>query len=206
MQKIIINQNITEISFKEEWQNNSVAIYAGGLGKVRDLIKMLPMPNTVHPSCTVSPFSVFRTPLFFLDGAKKESYEAVQILSSLGVYSGIVINENADWEKLTDLMLYALCGRVARAPIEPFQYLFDVYERNKLADYGVVYEAERGERRTENGERQRFFYEPTPCAACAGWRICLGKYENLKDKTGCKNFTNEWLNVMEGLKFKDLKI
>jgi hypothetical protein len=213
IQKIIINQNITDISFKEEWQNRNLVIYAGGLGKVRDLIGLLPEIKKLNLK-------------FFLDGAKEESYEAVQILSSLGVYSGIVINENADWEKLTDLMLYALCGRVAHAPIEPFQYVFDMYERNRLVDYGVVYETEKGEGRKEKAEGkypsvipnavrnlnvngmqngwQRFFYEPTPCAACAGWRICTGKYENLKDKTGCQNFTNEWLNMIENLRFKDL--
>jgi hypothetical protein len=148
-----MKQNITSISFKDERHDKPQIIYAAGLGKVRDLIKMLPLLNTAHPQHSVSPFSVFRTPLFFLDGSKKESYESVQILSSLGIYSGIVINENADWEKLTDLMYYALCGRIPHAPIEPFQYVYDTYQRNRLVDYGVVYEAENGERKTGNGER-----------------------------------------------------
>jgi hypothetical protein len=173
---------------------------------------------------------------FFLDGSVKENYDVVQVLSSLGVYSGIVINENADWERLTDLMYYALCGRVLHAPIEPFQYVYDRYERNNLVDYGTVFleeeEAQKGEgakgrkglpsvltdgreigRKGEGAKEevdtswQRFFYEGTPCAACAGWRICLGKYAGLEDKTGCQNFTLELLNLIESIKYppKNLK-
>ena len=77
--------------------------------------------------------------LFRLIIVCKESYEAVQILSSLGIYSGIVINENADWEKLSNLMYYALCGKALHAPVEPFQFVYEMYGRNRLVDYGRVY-------------------------------------------------------------------
>ena len=219
--KLHIKQEITKIAFKEEWQNMSLVIYPAGLGMVRDLIGLLPLIKRLNLK-------------FFLDGAKKENYDAVQILSSLGIYSGILINENADWEKLTDLMYYALCGRVAHAPIEPFQYVFDTYQHNRLVDYGVVY-LEKEDLTTRGtifspfgggrgrfnrnllplpppkGEMegaqflkawQRFFLEPTPCAACAGWRICMGKYAGLVDKTGCRNFTMELLTTIENIKFK----
>ena len=210
MKQITINKNITEIDFKEEWRELNLVIHAEGLGKVRDLMGLLPVIKKLNLK-------------FFLDGAKKENYEAVQILSSLGVYSGIVINIKADWEKLTDLMYYALCGRIPHAPIEPFQYVYDMYQRHILVDYGVVYseksagvlgcidsclnakaqEVSQGALSDEPDKSwQRFFYEPTPCAACAGWRICLGKYQSLKDKSGCQKFTNEWLNLIENLKFK----
>jgi len=202
MEKLTINKKITEIDFQEEWRELNLVIYAEGLGKVRDLVGLLPVIKRLNLK-------------FFLDGAKKENYEAVQILSSLSVYSGIVINEKADWEKLTDLMYYALCGRVPHAPIEPFQYVYDMYQRYILVDYGVLYSVnlsalsdsvlKNQHKDTKNTEKhrenwQRFFYEPTPCAACAGWRICLGKYEFLKDKTGCQQFTTEWLNLIENLK------
>lgn len=155
----------------------------------------------------------------FLDGSVKENYDAVQILSSLGVYSGIVINENADWERLTDLMYYALCSKALHAPIEPFQYVYDRYQRNNLVDYGEVFTqepevcddvtakgAKKISQKTQSEEPnrawQRFFYEGTPCAACAGWRICLGKYADMEDKTECQNFTIELLNLIESIKYK----
>jgi hypothetical protein len=227
---LFITKNITEIAFKEEWLNSNLVVYAEGLGKVRDLIGLLPLIKRLNLK-------------FFLDGAKKENYEAVQILSSLGIYTGIVINEKADWEKLTDLMYYALCGRVALAPIEPFQYVYEMYRLNVLVDYGVVYannaekqKSRRAECRTQKAEGrteiplqfiggvdgeagqgaslegsrdsggedwQWFFYEPTECAACPGWRICLGKYETLKDKSRCQQFTTEWLNMIETQKINN---
>jgi len=189
-----IKQDITAIDFKEEWRESPVVIYAAGLGRVRDLPGLLPVIKQLNLK-------------FFLDGAKEENYEAVQILSSLGVYSGIVINEHAHWEKLTDLMFYALCGRAPHAPIEPFQYVYEMYERNRLVDYGEVYfddffttKDTKNSQRTQNW--QRFFYEPTQCAACAGWRICMGKYAQLENKTNCQNFTTEWLYTIENLKLK----
>jgi hypothetical protein len=211
--KLMVNQNITSLVYKGEWEKIPLVVYTehgkrntehgkrntvngtrntanstrntehGDLGAVRDLIGWLPLLKKLNIK-------------FFLDGGKEQNYEAVQILSSLGIYSGIVINEDADWEKLTDLMYYALCGKVPHAPIEPFQFVYDRYERNILVDYGRVFFNDA------KNSWQRFFYEPTACAACAGWRICLGKYATLKDKSGCQHFTNEWLNLIENLKFK----
>ena len=214
--KLHVKQEITEIAFREEWQRIPLVVYPAGLGAVRDLIGLLPLLKKLNVK-------------FFFDSALGHSYEAVQILSSLGIYSGIWINERADWEKLTDLMYYALCGKVVHAPIEPFQYLYDVYERNRLVDYGGVF-FEDGEvfevltaknegmfkvfdtEHTEEAQRsteknwQRFFYEATPCAACPGWRICMGKYANMKDKTPCQSFTTELLNLIETIKLRNLRI
>jgi len=205
--KLRVNQNITSMAFKEEWQGIPLVIYPSGLGWVRDLIGWLPVLKKLNVK-------------FFMDSSVAQSYEAVQILSSLGLYSGIVINEHADWEKLTDLMYYALCGKVAHAPIEPFQYVYDMYKRNTLVDYGTVYfenpaefcvlcdavfkknRQHRDPKSTEKHSKswQKFFYEATPCAACAGWRICMGKYARLENKTKCAQFTSEWLKIIETLK------
>jgi len=207
--RLHIKQEITKIAFKEEWKEIPHVIYAGELGKVRDLIELLPLIKRLNIK-------------FFLDGTKKKNYDAVQILSSLGIYSGIVINENADWERITDLMYYALCGKVPHAPIEPFQYVFEMYQRNKLVDFGRVYfeetngvsdvddqffttkntmEPQKTQRIKTSVARQRFFYEPTECAACEGWRICLGKYDALENKSSCQNFMSEFLNVIEMKKY-----
>ena len=211
-----ISKNITELSFQEEWETAPHIIYPDGLGAVRDLMSLLPEIKRLNLK-------------FFFDSTKPESYESVQILSSLGVYSGIVIHEGADWERLTDLMYYALCGRAPHAPVEPFQYVYDMYQRNLLVDYGKVFR-EKGEGRKEKEEGakaestkgrrregakaegeegakqwQRFFYERSECAACEGWRICLGKYASLKDKTPCQTFMIELLEVIESLRFKKFK-
>jgi len=56
MKKISINKKITEIDFKEEWRESPVVIYAAGLGKVRDLVGLLPVMKQLNLK-------------FFLDGA-----------------------------------------------------------------------------------------------------------------------------------------
>ncbi|MDR2971933.1 MAG: hypothetical protein LBU83_08405 [Bacteroidales bacterium] len=201
--KLNVNQDITSINFKEEWGQIPLVIYPAGLGAVRDFVTLLPVLKKMNVK-------------FFLDSAEQQNYEAVQILSSLGIYSGIVINKNADWEKLTDLMYYALCGKAAHAPIEPFQYLYDMYQRNLLVDYGTVFfenpemfdfltaksakDMQRAQRVKPIKTWQSFFYEATPCAACEGWRICLGKYAEIEDKIECQTFTIELLNLIENIK------
>ena len=225
--KLNINQTIISIPFKEEWQEIPLVIYPENLGLVRDLVGLLPILRKLNIK-------------FFLDGAIEQNYEASQILSSLGIYSGIVINENANWERLTDLMYYALCGKSTHAPIEPFQYAYDMYERNTLVDYNTVYfnnptkflyvsddgqvafskqhleekkffldNIEKINELDENIEYQKyikswqkFFYEPTQCAACTAWRICMGKYAGLENINVCQDFSTDLLNVIESKKFK----
>jgi len=202
--KLRVNQNITSIIWKEAWEKIPMVVYPLGLGAVRDLIEILPVLKKINVK-------------FFLDAAQEQHYEAVQILSSLGIYCGMVISETTDWEKLTDLMYYALCAKAPHAPIEPFQYIYDLYERNRLVDFGrVFFSGERfnfytskstkdfheGTQSSQTKPWQRFFYEATPCATCAGWRICMGKYANLEDKTKCQNFMVELLQLIESLKFK----
>ena len=187
--KLHVNQTITSISWNEAWEHIPMVVYPQGLGAVRDLIALLPALKKLNVK-------------FFLDAAQEQHYEAVQILSSLGIYCGVVISENADWEKLTDLMYYALCGKAPHAPIEPFQYIYDMYERNRLVDYGRVFLSTEALSTQGAQSWQRFFYEATPCAACPAWRICIGKYAEMKDKTKCQNFMIELLQLVESLKFK----
>ena len=209
--KLHVNQNITSILWSEAWEKIPMVVYPQGLGEVRDLITLLPVLKKLNVK-------------FFLDASQEQHYEAVQILSSLGIYCGIVISDNADWEKLTDIMYYALCGKAPHAPIEPFQYVYDMYEPRKMVDYGRVFlsgerfillttkEHKGCHKRTQREDVasvkpwQRFFYEATPCAACAGWRICMGKYEHIENKTQCQTFTTELMELIESLRFKNLKI
>jgi radical SAM protein with 4Fe4S-binding SPASM domain len=217
-------QDIASIEFKEEWENIPIVVYASELGKVRDLINKLPLIEKLNIK-------------FFLHPETEQNYSGIQILSSLGIYSGIVINENADWEKLEDLMYYALLGRATHAPIEPFQYVYDLYVDNAMVDYGTVYfnnpsrflyvdesgkiAFSKNDLQTQsfflndiselaNLEKnvlykqkiktwQSFFYEPTQCASCAAWRICLGKFVSLEEKQ-CQSFIEEWLDILRLVK------
>lgn len=54
----------------------------------------------------------------------------------------------------------------------------------------------------------KFFVEPTPCACCKGWRICLGKYADSVDSNpGCSQFFGEFIDAVDiHLKSKEDKV
>jgi hypothetical protein len=193
--KVHVNQDITEIPFTEELPKIPLVFYPTGLGDIKKLSSLLPILKKLNIK-------------FFLDCEKKQNYEAIETLSSLGIGSGIIINENADWEKLIRLVYFALCSKEPHASIEPFQYLSDIYDKNTFIDYGTVFFNDRNVFKYLDKNKQvikswdQFFYETRSCASCAGWRICLGKYAGLKDKTGCKKFTIEMLKLIESIKIK----
>lgn len=44
---------------------------------------------------------------------------------------------------------------------------------------------------------QRFFMDNHPCASCAGWRICLGKFsQDLTANAGCADFFTEMIDLV----------
>lgn len=150
----------------------------------------------------------------FLDAGKSDNLRDVQILSSLGVWTGVYFGAGAiDWDRLNSLMHYAIYGKAGHAPIEPFHYISANYNPEEMTDLRNVYfadprrflycdaeghvavnrqEAKLGnficnaaeiDRINENPAYQerlsdwrRFFLEQTTCAACVGWRICLGVF------------------------------
>jgi len=76
----------------------------------------------------------------FLSSDYKENILNLQILSSLGCYCGFRFNNlDINWEALTDLMYYALIGRVKHGTIEPFQYIASSYKNTELTDFDTVY-------------------------------------------------------------------
>jgi hypothetical protein len=190
-----INQDITAISFQKEWRSIPLVFFLSGLGSIRELIFQYPILKKLNIK-------------FFFESKKKQNYEAVQTLSSLGIGSGIIISEDADWNKLCDLMYFALCSKHPHAPIEPFQFLYDLYDKNSFLDYGIVFFNNRSLFKNMNLKRKfekswnQFDYTTETCSSCAGWRICLGKFAGMKDKTGCSDFTVKLLNLIESMKFK----
>jgi hypothetical protein len=43
-----------------------------------------------------------------------------------------------------------------------------------------------------------FFLRPDGCAYCAGWRVCLGKYEaSMREHPGCERFAEEFMDAID---------
>ena len=77
----------------------------------------------------------------FLSSGIKQNYTTLKILSSLQVPCGILLeNDNEiDWERLTDLMVYSFYTRTNHASIEPFHNIDKRYKQEDYIDFGDVY-------------------------------------------------------------------
>lgn len=76
----------------------------------------------------------------FMPAAIPENITAMRILSSVGVSCGLSFDSRTpDWEKVSDLMCYAVYGKYPHAPIEPFSFITAHYQPNAQLDFGSVY-------------------------------------------------------------------
>jgi hypothetical protein len=83
-------------------------------------------------------------------------------------------------------------GRVALSRAELAQNLFVAQSLNEI---GVP--AEFAPIRDRLRSWQHFFIDNHPCAACAGWRLCLGKFsQDLAANAGCAEFFTEMIDLV----------
>ncbi len=81
---------------------------------------------------------------------------SVQVLSSLGIRASLDFTRRGvlDWDKLTDLAVYAAYNKIKHAPIEPFSSIIKNYEVNGYTFYENVYlcDPQRYLHLNDNGE------------------------------------------------------
>lgn len=118
---------VADVSFAKEYRDLPVALFSPRLGRFRDLVPRLQILKQMNIR-------------IYLPFDTDQNISGLRILSSLGIASTAVLKHpNIDWERLSDLMVYALLGIVPRAPIDPFQYLADRYSPNARNDFSAVY-------------------------------------------------------------------
>ena len=49
----------------------------------------------------------------------------------------------------------------------------------------------------KSNELDNFFLKTDGCAYCSGWKICTGKYQDIKSESGCRNFFNDMIDASE---------
>ena len=71
--------------------------------------------------------------------------------------------------------------------------------QNAVADLDSLHSIKELEAYINNKDKWfEFFLEPTRCASCKGWRICLGKYAKYLDSNpGCDTFFSEFIDSIE---------
>jgi hypothetical protein len=84
------------------------------------------------------------------------------------------------------------CGRVALSRAELAENWFVALSLNEI---GVP--AEFPPIRDRLRSWQHFFIDNHPCASCAGWRLCLGKFsQDLDANAGCAEFFTEMIDLV----------
>ena len=114
--KVELDCPLADLVVPEAWHGLPLAIHVPELGQVRNLSDRL---------------GPLRDPQFrwFLPASRRESFQEVRILSSLGVAAGIHFDQpQVDWDALNDLMHYAVYAKPPHAPVEPFHYILSNYD------------------------------------------------------------------------------
>jgi radical SAM protein with 4Fe4S-binding SPASM domain len=117
----------TSIKFLENWAKIPLAIYVSSLGSYRMFFHMLPLLRKMNLR-------------IFLPASNNQNLIDVQMIASLGMFSGIYFDKKAvDWDKMKELGLYAQFSKSQHAPIEPFHHISTKYNSEEKLDFNTVY-------------------------------------------------------------------
>lgn len=128
--KIETNQSLSSIPIQEKFKPVPIALQVKGLGEFKEII-------IKHELLRDSNLKIF------FPSDNNENLVSLQILSSLGIYTGLVFNnkDKTDWGKVSDLMNSYIYSHLLlnHAPIEPFIFLVDNYHPEKYLFFNTPY-------------------------------------------------------------------
>lgn len=113
------------LEFVEDWVGVPLVVEAVSLGKLHRLSEQLDLIRRLE----------LRVDLPLASAVQAVN---VQMLASLGIPCRAVFGEKTDWDAATDLMTYALLGRCAHAPIEPFAFIAEHVDQDRYRGWGEV--------------------------------------------------------------------
>lgn len=217
------NQPLADMEFDDRHQGIPLAVMAPSLGRFRDLARHLDRLRTLnlrlylpcdHPDNLTSLRLLSSVGITcgadFRDG--RTDWES---LADLATYSVLERAPHAAIEPFAFMVAnYPACryldwGRVIFDDPRHFLHL-DAYgrvalSRAELAENRFVARslneigapAEFPPIRDRRRSWQHFFIDNHPCASCAGWRICLGKFsQDLAANAGCAEFFTEMIDLV----------
>ncbi len=119
--------SVVSLRYQESWSHIPIALFSPELGRFRDLAGQLGVLRKLNLRV-------------YLPSDRAASFASLRVLSSLGIESALVFSkEGLDWERVADLMTYALLGQRPRAGIAPFNYVASRYQHERRTDFGAVY-------------------------------------------------------------------
>lgn len=119
--------SLEEIPFDESWKGCPIALHIKRIGRYRTYSPDMPLLRELDIR-------------IYVPADREENLTGLRILASLGVETAVEFTDTPpDWERVSDLMTYALLGLSPHAGIEPFSFIGEHYDPNKLTDFGTVY-------------------------------------------------------------------
>lgn len=119
--------SLEEIPFDESWEGLPIALQITRIGRYRTYARMVPRLRKLNIR-------------IYAPAECDENLTGFRILASLGVETALTLTAiPPDWEKVTDLMTYALLGLSPHAGIEPFLFIGEHYEPASRTEFGAVY-------------------------------------------------------------------
>lgn len=119
------NQPLDALMWSADWVGVPLVVEAQSLGKLHRLTHQLELIRRLELRVDL--------PL-----ASTTQAVNLQILASLGIPCRAIFGEKVDWDAAADLMTYALLGRCAHAPIEPFAFIAEQFDQDRYRGWGEV--------------------------------------------------------------------
>lgn len=122
------DKTVPEVDYRDEWRGLPIVLYTQGLGKIRDIWEKLDQIKALDL-------------VIFLPAEDRKIFRSIAFLSSLGIKCGFRFSNNGDpaWEDLIDLLYFTFYPRVARASIQPFEFIKDHNIVSSGINYGEVF-------------------------------------------------------------------
>jgi len=118
---------LSHIPYQESWANIPIALYAASLGNFRRFADQIGLFRRLNIRA-------------YLPTHSADSYAHIRMLSSLGIETAILFDDRRlDWDKMGDLMTYALWGFARHSQIEPFSFIARNYKNTEKLNFAGVY-------------------------------------------------------------------
>ncbi len=172
------NKSLSLIPIQEKYKPVPIALHVKELGDFKDFI-------IKHDLLKDSNLKIF------FPSENIENLVNLQILSSLGIYTGITFNnkDETNWEKVNELMNSYIYSHLllSHAPIEPFIYLIENYHPEKYLFINTPF--------FENPEKYLYIDDDFNIALSQndlkGKKYIASGYSKLKNITESQEYQNE---------------
>jgi hypothetical protein len=117
---------VSDIPFESSWAAAPLTIFAERFGEFRNMLDGIATMKSIRMR-------------IFISSDDTTATTGIKILASMGIPSGIWFGaEKIQWDKINDLMHYALLSNTAHASVEPFRSVSDNYKATEYTEFGYA--------------------------------------------------------------------